>query len=558
MWQQVLLAETPNWSRSDVLQRFWTHLRLEVRYRTLLHYRVGSCECWFDDVMGSADSTALMWNNQTYPHYLRQRQDSDMLSVSCLRFHQYQEVLLALSVMLDQILYIPVVLQLCGDEDSNQELNSARLILKQSQDLKMINVVLLSSKFFTSGTLYSYEMFPEFKVKTLVYQAYLKLFPYKLGNLKGHPIRTIPDNSEPHTIVQKISNGSITIEGPVWQLMVEFVKHINGTLQLPMEPHPDRTIKLVQVLDLVRNETVDIAASLRPYTVNVKRSSSHVYGFPMMVGNWCSMLPTERVIRSHEALARLMKSPWTWLILLVLYGVHRFLVLKTRLRISLVHLIKLLINLALICFLEAQLSAYFIGPQKVNHISNMQQLEESGLKIRGMRAEFMEYPIEMRSRYASSFLLHDVFFDLAQDRNNFNTSYGYTVSSVKWNLYKEAQRHFRRPLFRYSEDICVQKLSLFSLILQSNCLYRHENRNFILRMHEAGLISLWYRRSYYVMVAAGRFPKGDLSTVRQAQPIRWSEWQYVELLHVAGLLFSVVVFVIELTVHYVNVCLNNL
>ncbi|XP_039495200.1 uncharacterized protein LOC120454186 [Drosophila santomea] len=558
MWQQVLWAETPNWSHSDVLREFWTHLRMEVRFRTLLHYRLGSCDCWFDDVLGSDNSTALMWNNQTYPHYLRHRQDADILAVSCLRFQQYQEVLIALSAMLDQIRSTPVVLQLCGDEDSNQELNSARLMLKQSQDLKMPNVVLLSWKFVTSGTLYSYEMFPEFKVQTLVYQAYRTLFPYKLSNLKGYPIRTIPDNSEPHTIVQRMWNGSITIKGPVWQLMVEFVKHLNGTLQLPIEPHPERSFKLVEILDLVRNQTVDIAASLRPYSVHVQRSSTHIYGFPMMVGNWCAMLPTERVIGSHEALTRLMESPWTWLVLLLLYGLHRFLVLKTRLRSSLVHLIKLLINLALICFLQAQLSAYFIGPQKVNHIANMQQLEESGLKIRGMRSEFMEYPIDMRIRHASSFLLHDVFFDLTQYRNNFNTSYGYTVTSAKWQLYKEAQRHFRRPLFRYSEDICVQKLSLFSLILQDNCLYRHENKRFILRMHEAGLIYLWYRRSYYVMVTAGRFPIGDLSTVHQAQPICLSEWQYVVSLYGAGLLFSVLVFVIELTVHYVNVCLNNL
>lgn len=126
------------------------------------------------------------------------------------------------------------------------------------------------------------------------------LFPCKLGNLKGHPIRTVPDNSEPHTIVRKTLNGSIVIDGPVWQFMIEFAKHINATLQLPIEPHPEKSIKLVQILDLVRNQTVDIAASLRPYSLNVQRSSTHIYGSPMMVGNWCMMLPTERVIGSHR------------------------------------------------------------------------------------------------------------------------------------------------------------------------------------------------------------------------------------------------------------------
>uniref|UniRef100_A0A6P4FIM0 Uncharacterized protein LOC108051544 n=1 Tax=Drosophila rhopaloa TaxID=1041015 RepID=A0A6P4FIM0_DRORH len=555
MWQQVQRVSTSNWTQTQVFQQFWTHLRVETRFQTLLYYRLSSCDCWFEEVLGTDNLTTLLWNDQTYPHYIRHRQNMDILTVVCLRLNQYRKVLHALSLILDQIRSMPVVLQLCEEENSIQEQNLASLIFRRSAELKMPNVILLSCNFFSSRIFYAYDLFPKLQVRKLIYHTYLTLFPYKLENLQGHPIRTLPDNSEPHTIVEKDSNGSFIINGPVWQLMLHFARHLNSSLELAGEPVFGKSLRYVQVLDLVRNATVDIAASLRPYS---HRINKHYLSYPIMVGNWCMMLPTERSLNGKEILSKWMESPFIWLFFLLLYILHKWMTQRTRLRSPLIHLLKPLTHLVLLCFLQAQFSAFFIGSQQVNHITNMQQVEESGLRIRGMRQEFMEFPIDLRSKYASCFLLHDLFFDLAKYRNGFNTSYGYTVTSVKWNLYKEAQQYFRRPLFRYSEDICVQKLSLFSLIHQSNCLYRQQLKEFNLRLHEAGLIRLWYRQSYYFMVKIGRFHFGDNSSSRQAQPIPLSEWRIVMVLYGAALLISVAAFVIELTVHCVNVCLQNL
>ncbi|XP_017046405.1 uncharacterized protein LOC108091620 [Drosophila ficusphila] len=553
MWQQVQLDYNSYWPRVEVLERFWNHLQMEIRFRTLLYYRLDSCDCWFEEVLRTDNSTSLLWDDKTYPHYQAYLQDKNLLAVACMKLYQYKEMLHALSLMLEQMRSIPVVLQLCGAED----LNTIWKIVKLSQELKMPNVLLLSWNFFTTGIFYSYELFPELRVSKLVYHAYLTLFPNKLNDLRGHPILTLPDNSEPHTIVQKGLNGSYKIDGPVWQFMIEFAKHINGSLQLAGEPVFEKTLSYTQVIDLVRNNTVDIAASVRPLR-NLHGSNVLFYSYPMIVGNWCVMLPTERILSSRDALIGMVDSPWIWLFLLILYLLHRFFNRRNQYRGPLIQIIKPLVHLALLCFLQAQLLAYFIAPQMLIHMNSMQEVEEAGLKIRGMRQEYMEYPIDMRSRYESSFLLHDIFFDLAYYRNNFNISYGYTVTSVKWQFYEEAQRRFRRPLFYYSEDICVQKLSLFSLIHQRNCVHRYQLKRFIIRLHEAGLISLWYRRAYYLMVQTGRFRFGDFSKYHEAQPIRMSEWKFVMYLYGAVLLFSLAVFAMELTIYYVNVCLDNL
>ncbi|KAH8278421.1 hypothetical protein KR018_002979 [Drosophila ironensis] len=556
MWQQMQLADTPNWTGAEGLHQFWGHLRVQHRFRTLLYYRLNSCECWMEQQLRGGNASTMVWDDKEYPHFLRKHQDDDLLVVLCLGFVQYPDVLNALSVMLDQLRSVPVVMQLC-DSGHNpiQELAMASEILQLGYKFLMINILLLSSSFYRSNIYYTFDVFPKFKLIKSVFRPRILLFPQKLANLGGYAIRTLADNSEPHTIVRKSADGEIIISGPIWQLLEEFIRNLNGTIHRAIVPPPGNIIKLAQVVDLVRNNTVDVAATLRPFTL---MKNYQQYSYPAITGSWCTMLPMERVLSSHNALGSLMQSPLTWVYLLLLYVAHRLLSQRRFLQARVFAALNPMAHLLLVCILQAQLSAFFIEPQQMNHITSLRQLEQSGLRIMGNRAEFSDYPIEMRSRYASSFLLKDVFNDLAQHRNSFNTSYGYTVTSIKWMLYKEVQSYFHRPLFRYSNDICVQKLSLFSLVIRKNFLLRYQLKHFILRLHAGGLLRFWYRQSYHEMIQAGRMRLEDMSTPHQFQPISWSEWQYVTIFYGAALVASLGVFVVELAVYYVNVCLENL
>ncbi|XP_070136806.1 uncharacterized protein Ir94f [Drosophila bipectinata] len=316
------------------------------------------------------------------------------------------------------------------------------------------------------------------------------------------------------------------------------------------------SLEYSQILDLVRNNTVDIAASLRPYTS--VHSNLHRFSYAGMVGSWCTMLPMERTLSSQEALGRLMQTPWSWLYLLLLYGAHSVLAQRKLLRTRLFSIVKPMTHLLLLCILLGQLSALFIAPQQLNHIKNIREMEQAGVRIMGIRAEFPEYPFDLRSRYATSFLLKDGLSEVATHRNGFNTTYAYTVTSVKWLFYNEAQSYFRHPLFRYSEDICVQKLSIFALILRENCLYHDRLGVFILRLHAAGLLRFWYRRSFFEMVEAGSIRLEDKSQPHHYQPISWPDWQYVLIIYGVALTTSLTVFFIELAVYHVNVWLDNL
>ncbi|KAH8337689.1 hypothetical protein KR074_007000, partial [Drosophila pseudoananassae] len=555
MLSQVQL-DNSKWSAAQVLHQLWSHLSTERRHRTLLYYRLNSCSCWMEDFLASSNASTMVWDDHEYPHYLRHHQDSDLLGVVCLKTSQYREVLNALKVMLNQMRNVPVIVQLCESDDGIEEEVSSENILQLSLEYLMINVLILSTEFLKSKILYTFDIFPKFKLIKKVYKTDLILFPPKLGNHEGYPIRTIPDNSQPHTIVGKSPTGEIKVTGPIWKLLVEFVRYLNGTIQLVSVPRIGYTLKYSQILDLVRNNTVDIAASLRPYTA--LHSNLHRFSYAGMVGSWCTMLPMERTLSSQEALGRLMQTPWTWLYLVLLYGAHKLLAQRRLLRTRLFSIVKPMTHLLLLCILLGQLSALFIAPQQLNHIKNIREMEQAGVRIMGIRAEFPEYPFDLRSRYASSFLLKDGLSEVAKHRNGFNTTYAYTVTSVKWIFYNEAQSYFRHPLFRYSEDICVQKLSIFALILRENCLYHDRLGVFILHLHAAGLLRFWYRRSFFEMVEAGSIRLEDKSQPHHFQSISWQDWQYVLIIYGVALTASLAVFSIELAVYYVNVWLDNL
>ncbi|EDW84410.2 uncharacterized protein Dwil_GK14115 [Drosophila willistoni] len=176
----------------------------------------------------------------------------------------------------------------------------------------------------------------------------------------------------------------------------------------------------------------------------------------------------------------------------------------------------------------------------------------------GLRSESFLYPDEMKITYASSFCLQDRFKTFMEHRSSFNATYGYTVSSVKWALYREQQNYFKKPLFRYSTNLCIQKLSLFALLMNENCLYRDHLHEFIIRLSEYGLIRFWNRQSLYDMMEANRLRLADLSTPLRAQALHWEEWLYVAVLYGFGLLVGLVVFFSELMVYYINVYLDNL
>ncbi|KAH8406983.1 hypothetical protein KR222_003342 [Zaprionus bogoriensis] len=541
------------------MAEFWRHLRQETRFRTLLYYHDSRCSYWIESLLRENNFTTshLIWTHATKSHCLKLKQNLDIFGVICVGPENYKFALKDLSTMLNHRRESPLLLQI-GSENQAVAITGAiaRAVLLQCQELLMPNVLLLAHDFVNSGILYAHEIFPTFRVRQLIYNSNMELYPYKLHNLYGHAIRVEPNFHEPYTIASGISTGSFKITGVLWHLMNEFAKYLNATLELSYDPQiPGPAINYYATMRHIENDTVDISASVFPLQL-CSVGNLHKFSYPVFLGSWCIMLPVESLLRPAEAMMGVVKSPWMWLYFGIIYCLIRWMKGQFCRRRRQLTLLWSLMQLSLVCSVLAQLSAMFIRPQHKGMIKSFEELRTANLSIVGGRNEFYMYPDEIRISYASSFISYENFTEFVELRDSFNTSYAYTIGSEKWRMYKEMQKYFRRPLFRYSSDVCIRHIAPQSLLYQENSLYCHQLNAFVLQARDCGLMNYWVSRGFYDMISAGRVSFRDLSTSVRARPLPYVDWQHVMALYTYALAIALLVFVFELSVHYVNVCLD--
>ncbi|XP_064550998.1 uncharacterized protein LOC135437090 [Drosophila montana] len=403
MWKEQ--QSVNDWPSAEQLASFWWHLKGELGFRTLLYYQSKKCRCSIENLLDERNltTTTLVWNNASNAPYLRLKQNVDILGLVCLDSDLFEPVLIALSTMLNHMREVPLLLQICTkDPDKTSILELGPQILKRCKDLLMPNVLLLLNDFFTSspGMIYAYQMFPTFRLLSQVYHAGLQLYPYKLANLQGQVIRTRTDLTQPYLLVYKDRNGKLITTGVLWHFMKAFARYLNATLELSYDSNSSRSVRdsYFKLLPHIQNGTTDVTTSLFPVTYSSSRDLN-IFSSPVIINSWCTMLPVERVVSPREAMTGVLESPWMWLYLGIVYWLIRHLYERRMPGRPILILLPSLIQLTLLCAVVAQLSALFIRPQKLRMISNLEQLNASGLKIIGARAEFKQYPDDMRIKY---------------------------------------------------------------------------------------------------------------------------------------------------------------
>ncbi|XP_030573396.1 uncharacterized protein LOC115771716 [Drosophila novamexicana] len=560
MWknQQSVL----DWPSAEQLASFWLHLKGELGFRTLLYFKAEKCRCWIEKLLdeGNMTTTTLVWNNASNAPYLRLSQNVGILGLVCLNSDLFEPVLITLSTMLNHMREVPLLLQICTrDPDQTSMLEQGRQILKRCQDLLMPNVLLLLNDFFNTDMIYAYQMFPKFRLLSQVYHASLQLYPYKLANLHGQVIRTRTDLTQPYLLVYKDRNGKLITTGVLWRFMQGFARYLNATLDLSYDSNSTHSVRssYFKLLPHIQNGTTDVTTSLFPLTYS-SNSNLNTFSYPVIINSWCTMLPVERVVSPREAMTGVLESPWMWVYLGIVYCLIRHLYKRRMPGRPILTLLPSLIQLTLLCTVVAQLSALFIGPQKLRLISSWEQLNASGLKIIGARAEFNQYPDEIRIKYASSFISFENYTQFVYQRNSFNSSFGYTIYEIKWNNIAELQKFFKRPIFRYSTKLCVRQVSHNSVIFQENFLHRNQLDLYILWLRQSGILRFFIDKHFLDMLNAGYFKLQDLSTQVVVKPLKLVEMDFIVVLYGYAMAISLLIFVFELIVFYINVCLHIL
>lgn len=528
---------------------------------TVFYFNPGTVVCDLDMLLWTnmTGNPQIVWQgNETYPA-LYKRHGCNIFVLACVSGNAFDSQLEGLTTTLTRLRSVRILIELDGEESSLRATQVLSFCLKYS----MLNVVMYFKRWTNSFHIYSYQAFPEFGlIKQTVSKDNVPLiYPYQLRDLKGYKLRLQPDLSPPLTF-RHGSHGE-KISGFLWNYVVSYAENLNAGVYVVYPSFPRRKTVASQYMILyTRNGSVDFG--LTTVMLNYKYDERAAdYSYPFMFLNWCTMVPSERILKIPALFDHVLTLESAILLLLgylfVFLGIPPMVkYFRINCRERMMRLVTRLFTLILLCACSSQLISLLICPPSEPRIRSFDELLASGLKIFGMRSEFYYLHADFRAKYAAVFHLSDNPNELYDNRNYFNTSWAYTITSIKWRVIEAQQQYFHRPVFRLSKDLCFQWDSPASILIAPESIFRDSLQLYILNVAQSGLLRQWLIHSFYEMVRAGRMTIKDYSATRSLLPLQLEDLRMCWWICGISLIISGIVFTIELLIFYTNVFLNSL
>uniref|UniRef100_A0A6P4FFJ1 Uncharacterized protein LOC108051545 n=1 Tax=Drosophila rhopaloa TaxID=1041015 RepID=A0A6P4FFJ1_DRORH len=503
----------------------------------------------------------MFWKKEeSYPQ-LYNRQGRNLFVIACLSTYHFERQIGLLATSLTRLRSVRILIEM---QDKESAFLASQILLLCQQN-SMLNVVLFFQRWTRPFAIFSYLAFPYFKLVKHRFSevSTASIYTNKLADLKGYQLRVQPDLSPPNSFDYRDRKGQYRMGGYMWNIIENFAASMGASVQI-LYPSWERAKNSAAevMLQFTRNGSSDIGLTTTMIRFKHKERQRD-YSYPLLYSSWCTMLPMEKPL-SVNILFRHVLSPKTaiflllasLLCLLVFPKLLQFFGFTMRSRLMRFSL--RIFTLLMLCASSAQLLSLLISPRLHKRIESFDDLLASDLKIFGLRNEFYFMNGEFRAKYAAAFHLTEDNNELYDNRNYFNTSWAYTITSIKWIVIDAQQRHFAHPVFRFSDTMCLDLPSPIGLLIAPESIYRDHLREYILQVSQAGLISRWMSYSFYEMVTAGRMTIKDYSLINVIHSLRIKDLQLCWLIFSVGLGTSSLVFTIELLLFYTNVFLNSL
>ncbi|KAH8244969.1 hypothetical protein KR032_003298 [Drosophila birchii] len=527
---------------------------------TLIYYNPAGLDCRWNGLWqrNLTHHPQIVWQKSQPCPDLYNRFNNDILVLACLSPGSVGELQLRnLVTSLRHLMAVPVLVEVVDLDREAQATEYLSLCLHK----QLLNVELYFRDYNESLILYSYQAFPHFRLRERPVSAGLgtKIFGNKLKNLQGHRLRVLPDLSPPNSFDYRDAKGQLQVAGYLWDFIATYASWLNASLEV-IRPawRPGAAAASTYMLQLTRNGTVDLGLTT---TLITKRNLNllHQYTYPILFSSWCTMLPVEKPMPKNDLYGRIIcPGAVVLLLLILLLGYLAFTYVEHLRECSWLSTLPGLMALILLTTSTAQLLSLLISPPLHKRISSFDDLLSSGVRILGISSEFYDMDGFFRAKYAAAFHLINDPDQLIELRNHFNSSWAYTISLIKWHVIEQQQRHFARPLFRLSTDLCFNDYVPTSFVQAPDSVYYESLKDFSLKAIQMGFMKHWIAKSFYDMVAAGRMSIRDYSELVVLKPLSMADLQHTWLIFGAAIVVASGVFVLELTVFYVNVFLDSI
>lgn len=540
------------------------HFLLSGEHTTLVYFNPAGLDCSWG-VLWQRNLTAhpqIVWQrNYSYPDLYYQF-NAKLLVLACLPMDSRAAI--QLEILANSLSHLRTVVRLLIEVAGPDQVTLARQYLSFCLRRSMLHVELYFRDYHHSLILYSFRAFPSFELvmRWISGGQGVKLFLHKLDDLRGHRLRVIPDLSPPNTFFYRDARGDNQVTGYLWDFLATFAGRLNAGLEVVRPSwRAGSASDSSYMLEYSAKGLIDVGLTT---TLITKRNlwAIHQYTYPLLVSSWCTMLPVEKPLATPDLFGRIVCPTLAMtllLIILVTWLVFRQLRCLTRLKNSRpARIVPHLLTLLLLTTCSAQLLSLLIFPPYHVRIASFEDLLRGDQKILGIRNEFYNFDGAFRARYAGVFYLIDDPNELYDLRNHFNTTWAYTMPYIKWLVIKTQQRHFSKPLFRWSKDLCFFDFMPTSVIVAPDSIYWESLKDFTFRIHQAGLMKHWIRKSFYDMIKAGKMSIKDYSDLETLKPLNIGDLEIVWRVCGAAIAVASAIFIMELLYFYINVVFNSL
>ncbi|XP_022224035.2 uncharacterized protein LOC111075209 [Drosophila obscura] len=552
----------------ETLLRLLLRLRLEEDFDTLLIY---GQECVFhalskrlevSTVLASSGSTDYDWNFS-----------SSTLILGCgatAEREQNNRTLMKLQVK-RRLLYLKQDTQpekVCDDYSTREQ----------------YNVAMVKEDFIHSGIIYTCRCFQELNFKELKLLDHRPIFVEQFKNMHGAPIKTLADQLAPRSMLDRDARtGEEKMVGFVANLMYNFAQMVNARVQMTtdMRSKGGKTPYFRNISKWAGDDLLDIGMAL---DTNWLRSNFDTLTYPYLTGSFCYMVPHPPKV-PYRLLYTIIVDPLVMGIIFVLFCLFSLLLIYSQqLSWKGLTLANILLNdkslrgllgqsypfprnsskqLKLVCSLlcfasvmmttmyEAYLQSFFTSPPPEPLLRSINDVQHSRYKVAINRADmkFLHDSGHEGVQKLSKDRTHIIedYSEFVSLRESFNASFIFPVTDMRWQTYEEQQKIFAKPVFYYSDDICINRFFFFSLPIRRHLPYRELFEEHILRQKEFGFLNFWLDRSFYDMVRLRLTPMKDFSSPAPLwDAIFFEDMSWILSLYVVAMLLCCFCFVLEL------------
>lgn len=561
--------------------RVMTALKNEVAYESLLVLHNPNISCGIG--MNSYSMTPILNFNFNQSYVLKRQFNSRLLAVVCVDEVKYN-TLNSLYMNLNEIRDTPVII-LSGPRTDLYTL--FRYCFKN----KMLNVLAFDNT--DPDYIHSYRAFPRFLLDKQRVSQVRKFFKPQLRNLGGSPLKSLPDNTLPRSVLYFDAEGKPQLSGYLMQFLRNFAMTLNASLHIcwsHMPLHlPDNILPWHTVSHLTQRGVVDIPLAI----INIAGMlhSRLRYSHVLEISKYQLMLPVEHevnrnllIFRASSPLHIILSFCILWLFILLLYNTRRRkrsnvwdlpeyidpvmramllqpFVMPQRLSLRTMRVYFMLLTFSFLSYnvYIAQLEMLMVHPSTEPMVRNYKDLQNAGLKVLVTDNEVDQ----MTQILGDDILEH--FWDYHEEVNSSdyqakrrqpNSSYAYPITHTLWPLIERKLIKQPAPLFRLSDDFIFYSMVPFALPLPSDSIFKEALNQYILQTQCSGLYNLWFQQSFSSLLAIGKMEVLPYDGGKENMHLQWEDLFYIWIVYALCLALSCFLFVLELLYHHVGKALE--